>query len=395
MPCVECEENGLECCPDCCNHEICATCHNHGDSVCSNCDCCVDCCECERCSSCREQVSETCSNCGYCAACCNCYVCSNCGEPVSSTCDGCDYCFECCSCRDGQGLFLEGMFRFHDSATFKLNSLKRYIALEIEVANADGSGHTQTILEDWGDSALEDGSLEGGYCYEIATNPSNGDKFIEHIDDLGNALAKDGATANHTCGLHCHVDASDYKWFDVYKLCTLYCKIERALYDLVAPSRYSNHYSMPAYLHYNFDGVVVKEFKQELLKRMYGRDFHNSYKDGMITWKNDKKVWSEKNNKYNQVRYYALNLHSFFYRGTIEFRHHHGTTNPDKMKNWGMICAHIIDYASKKNMKDIKSLPTEPSEALLKILPHDLAEWADKRAKELKPDGWTKIGENK
>jgi len=212
--------------------------------------------------------------------------------------------------------------------------------------------------------------------------------FLDHINELGNALARDEAKANNSCGLHCHIDASDYNWFDLYKLCLLYCKIERALFDLVAPSRYDGEYTKSSKEHYSFDSIPVKEFKQALLKRMYERNFQDSYKDGMITWKDNKKIFSERTDKYNTVRYYALNLHSFFYRGTIEFRHHHGTTNPDKMAHWGLICANIIEYATNKSVKNIKNLPEIPHEALLSILPSHLVKWANNRVKELRGD-WT------
>lgn len=183
-------------------------------------------------------------------------------------------------------------------------------------------------------------------------------------------------------------EVMNYKLFDLYKLCMLYCKVERALFDLVAPSRYDGSYSKPAREHYSFESIPVKEFKQALLARMYGRNFQDSYKDGMVTWKENKKIFSERTDKYNGVRYYALNLHSFFYRGTIEFRHHHGTTNPDKMAHWGLICANIIEYANKKSVKDIKNLPELPHEALLSILPSHLVKWANNRVKELRGD-WT------
>lgn len=392
MPCNECEENGLDCCSECCQHEICENCDEHVDELaeCGN-NHCSDCCECWQCPGCLRWYSESqeCSNCGYCERCCECSYCDNCRETVSETCVGCGYCNDCCCCgQDGDGLSYSGMLRFHTSETFKLNPLRRFISLEIEVADADGGANTLSVLENWRDSAVDDGSLEGNFCYEICVNPTNGDLFIDHVNDLGRALAKDGASANHSCGLHCHVDASDYNWFDLYKLCMLYCKIERALFDLVAPSRYSGSYSKPAKDHYNFASTPVKEFKQELLKRMYGRDFRDSYKDGMVHWQKNKKVFSERSEKYNSVRYYALNLHSFFYRGTVEFRHHHGTTNPDKMKHWGLICANLIEYANKKSVKDIKKLSETPHEALLSILPSHLVKWANERVKELRGD-WT------
>ena len=47
-------------------------------------------------------------------------------------------------------------------------------------------------------------------------------------------------------------------------------------------------------------------------------------------------------------RYFKLNLQSYVKYGTVEFRHHSGTTTFSKVKNWILICARLVEY-SKQN----------------------------------------------
>ena len=47
--------------------------------------------------------------------------------------------------------------------------------------------------------------------------------------------------------------------------------------------------------------------------------------------------------KYNDNRYYGLNIHSRYYHGSLEFRHHSGTLNGTKIRNWIRICNAIIE----------------------------------------------------
>ena len=47
------------------------------------------------------------------------------------------------------------------------------------------------------------------------------------------------------------------------------------------------------------------------------------------------------------TRYCGVNLHSAFYRGTIEFRYHSGTLDPIKILKWTNILLQLVEYATK------------------------------------------------
>ena len=261
-----------------------------------------------------------------------------------------------------------------------------FIALEVEVARGD-SGDMRHTLRQWGDSLVEDGSLpaEG---WELNLNPSNGDQFLTHTREIASALSEANAGTNTSCGMHCHVDARDFGWFDLFKLCRLYGKVEDGLFSLCSRSRQSNHYCMKCAETYSFEDY--KTFKRDLIRKLYGwtpskskpctcygKTHRGAHKNGNY------RGFQERDEKYNGARYHALNLHSFFYRQTVEFRHHHGTVDAKKMQGWGMVCASVMDSASRMTLAEIDALPSGSFDALLTILSPSLREWAASRAAEL------------
>jgi len=82
-------------------------------------------------------------------------------------------------------------------------------------------------------------------------------------------------------------------------------------------------------------------------------------------------------NKYHGARYHAWNLHSFFYRKTIEVRLHGGTTQYGKITAWSMLLADFVDYAKASSNAQVRSTivaaEVEPVATLQSICKSDTA----------------------
>jgi hypothetical protein len=314
-------------------------------------------------------------------------TCAACEENYPEICVNCSYCEYCCENREaGCGGYEGGrekrtnlvlnqyplMFHKSERNQFQRNSLKRYISVEIEIDKANKGNSFETLqntIDKWNDSVVEDGSLVNWPAREINTSPSNGDKFLNHIEELSAGLESIGADCTNACGLHVHIDTSDVKVYDLRRVTILYDRVERALFELCAPRRLNGRYSLVC--GHNFNAPEYTEPK------MWKRHIYGAVYGAIIMPKTGlKTITRQREDKYGaQDRYRALNLHSFFYRGTIEFRHHEGTTNQTEITNWALTCAHIIEAAVKMTEAQITALPGSGREVLKAIVPTSLHRW--------------------
>lgn len=329
-----------------------------GDNICSSCRyrfssqlcwICGRCRECERfhlkCRNCNIGIWESCAACKNCYTCCHCVPCKGCGKLQRDfVCTKCGECSECC----GQECTQEKPYRVAREARptdcgikfwmakeneRRINPSERFIAAEIEVAGKNDEWYASVIEEvnKWGGRVVRDGSLpQGGF--EINTAPAAGDQFIKEIRAICQTLQKAGAFVTEKCGLHVHVDARDYSYQDIRRLALVYAALEPALFQMVNAYRRSNIYCMPCGQRFHqamkFQEKPLKDLKKEVFQGIYAMGFEaRVYRE----WKD------------SAHRYSALNLHSWFYRGTIECRLFGGTVRSAKIIRWGMLWAKILD----------------------------------------------------
>ena len=231
-----------------------------------------------------------------------------------------------------------------------------------------------------------DSSLPSG-GWELNLSPTQGDRFLEHVDEIANTLREANASASHSsCGLHCHIGAQDFAWEDIHRLTVVYRAVEDALFGILPENRRSNRYCVPCKSSLRY--IQFRNFPRRIRRALYeDRGASAADYDAQRVSKKPYKAMDGRIGKYERVRYSALNLHSFFYRGTIEFRHHHGTVSASEMKNWGLLCAAIVDAAKTWDTKKCNGLhKLSPFDALRILLPRDLLEWFNERVRKYSPE---------
>ncbi len=381
-----------------CGHGAVAGTPNCGETreaidVCVSCHTCTynGCCECWTCTHCNTmfgQAAPACTTCGFCAAGCQCVTCTGCQRRNTRTymhhaprgnIPPCNRCENCCRCGQPppriEFIASPRVIVFHESMKLhKVNPSKRFIAAEIEVATVGENGIVVSdVVRGWRGAVVHDGSVQGEVPFEINTAPAAGDKFTQQIDEICAALKTAGGEVNKTCGLHTHVDARDFNFYDIRKFAFLYEKIEEGLFSIIAPSRKTNRYCQPCGKKYVKDlesNIIPKANEKTLIKNVYGHD---------------ERIATLRGNKYTEARYAAMNLHSWVFRGTIENRMHQGTVNAKKIKMWAMLNAGILDYAYDNTEKLIKSIKGNPIQILMDIAPTpEVAAWVEKRSNHFK-----------
>lgn len=180
-----------------------------------------------------------------------------------------------------------------------------------------------------------DGSVNNGW--EIVSPPLCGlDKFDE-VAKVCKVLADIGATIDLQCGFHVHHDISDITNIQSIKnIYEIYSKFEDGVICNLIPSNRSMGYSHPI-TPYMEDLRTVKSLDELLDHRKFG-----GRGDG--------------NGHYGSCRYKTVNIRSYIKYGTVEFRHHEGTTNFEDIKYWVMLTHKIIETACiKKTIRKVSN----------------------------------------
>lgn len=155
-------------------------------------------------------------------------------------------------------------------------------------------------------------------------------KDIEDIQEIIRHLREDGnASVDKSCGIHVHVDASKHDARSLRNITNIMYSKEEMIYKALQ--------------------INVSRENQYCQKINAG--FLNDMNESKPSSLNEvKEIWYQghMNRSYNHFddsRYHALNLHSVFEKGTIEFRLFNGTLHAGEIKSYIQFCLAISNQA--------------------------------------------------
>jgi len=219
----------------------------------------------------------------------------------------------------------------------------------------------------WGASVVTDGSLpdEG---FEINTAPAGGDNLHAQITEICRALNALDARITSACGCHLHFDGRDLGYFDLRKVIMLYHGVERALFAMVPSRRRNNSFCRPCgntllrmVNGHSTKAVKVRDLKSGIALGLYGIDMDRKVilrggkLDACAAWETKRAIDHNKQRKYSDTRYNALNVHSWMHRGSLEWRLPTGSTNAAKILGFASVFSSLITLASRATEKDIRA----------------------------------------
>lgn len=158
------------------------------------------------------------------------------------------------------------------------------------------------------------GTASGGECVSPILSGVEG---LEQVEKVAKALSAAGATANRSCGLHVHVDARTLNAPDVANVLFRYAKFEQDI-DRVMPRSRRN--GGQGYCD-SITRIVDRNRTRIANSRTVNELVRNSGLHRMV----------------------KVNVHAFVAHGSIEFRHHSGTVNADKITNWIKFCVNFVE----------------------------------------------------
>ena len=182
----------------------------------------------------------------------------------------------------------------------------------------DGQGRNWKVVSDASiHPAARDGrSASTLYKVEVVS-PICHYEDIETIQELVRKLRHAGACVNRSCGIHIHVDAAPHSVKTLRNLVNIMVSKEDLLYKALAVDvAREDHYCQKTDLSFLEELNRKKPKSIEIFEEMWYHGDSRSY------------------DHYDETRYHALNLHSVFSKGTIEFRLLNGTMHAGKVKTY-------------------------------------------------------------
>ena len=183
-----------------------------------------------------------------------------------------------------------------------------------------------------------DSSIEGNKTFELVSPKLKGTKGIKELEKVCKVLKQKNAKINKSCGLHIHLDASDFSLDDWKSLIKNHINYEKLITSFMPPSRRNNYYCIS----------MMKRFmiKENIYRKIDNCDSIEEIRD------------------FYDSKYYRLNVMSYFRHKSVEFRQHSGTIEFEKIKNWILLLNALVKKAKKHELS-----PHGNISSLKKIVP--------------------------
>lgn len=215
-------------------------------------------------------------------------------------------------------------------------------------APAGGCYHTQTIRDNKGrnwkimrDSSIRPERKVGHDNYDdyrvefVTPILQYGD--LDTLQEIVRKFKENGGVANDSCGIHVHVDGANHNVNSLKNLVNFMYNRQDIIYEALAIGERKDQWCKP----------ISRELRQSIRKQ------------AAPTMASTERIWYSRANDnytggidhqhYNYTRYHALNLHSFFSKGTVEFRLFNSTLHAGKVKAYVQFCLAISAWAIEEN----------------------------------------------
>ena len=221
-----------------------------------------------------------------------------------------------------------------------------------------------TSIRNDGDTAPMD-----EYKVEFVTPPLGyGD--IELLQNIIRKLRENGAKSHSSCGIHIHVDGANHNANSLRRLVNFMTSRQDLIYEALEIERRANRWCR------KLNSSLLDEMKKDkdISKEKAEQIWYSSANDGYcggIDYRH-----------YNSTRYHGVNLHSYFSKGTVEFRLFNSTLHAGKLKAYIQFCLAMSAWAITSQEKIVfRSMagytPEKKVTIMRNILTHRLGLYGD------------------
>lgn len=170
------------------------------------------------------------------------------------------------------------------------------------------------------------------YRVEFVTPPLNYED-IDLLQRIIRKLKENGAKPHSSCGIHIHVDGANHNPKSLRRLINFMTSRQNLIYEALEIGQREGSWC------HKLNTALLDEMKKdkELTKERAEQIWYSSANDGY--------TGGIDHSHYNHTRYHGVNLHSYFSKGTVEFRLFNSTLHAGKIKAYIQFCLAVSAWA--------------------------------------------------
>ncbi len=200
---------------------------------------------------------------------------------------------------------------------------------------ADQANRKWKIMRDSSITPIRnDGSYEhlDEYRVEFVTPPLKyGD--LELLQNIIRKLRENGAKSHSSCGIHIHVDGANHNAKSLLRLVNFMTSRQDLIYEALEIGDRASRWCQKLNANLLDEMKKDKNLSKEKAEQIWYSRANDGYSYGI------------NHEHYNQTRYHGVNLHSYFSKGTVEFRLFNSTLHAGKIKAYIQFCLAVSAWA--------------------------------------------------
>lgn len=183
-----------------------------------------------------------------------------------------------------------------------------------------------SIRNDGSDASMDE------YKVEFVTPPLGYDD-IDLLQNIIRKLRESGAKSHSSCGIHIHVDGANHNANSLRRLVNFMTSRQDLIYEALEIGSRESDWCQKL----NSNLLKAMKESQELTKEKAEEIWYSNANDGYCG--------GVSHEHYNSTRYHGVNLHSYFSKGTVEFRLFNSTLHAGKIKAYIQFCLAVSAWA--------------------------------------------------
>jgi len=196
---------------------------------------------------------------------------------------------------------------------------------------AQRESYNHHVVPHW--KFVTDASVTGrgtglGSGLEMVSPILQGAQGLEDLAKAVKALLDAGAKVDRSCGVHVHIGADGMTGADIMRIIELYTQNNTHIDTVLAQSRHNASFAQ------KWSNATIANARSVLVNARSVNDIQSAVR--------------------NFGRYYTVNVTSYARQGTLEFRQHQGTVNPEKVVSWVNLLLAMMEKANAFSDSDVQ-----------------------------------------